>query len=74
MIKRLENVGGQNPIEAAKLGCKIYHGPYVYNFKDIYKLLLKLKIAEKVNNEFELAKKLISDLVSKNIGKKNFEN
>ena len=71
LIKRLENVGGQNPIEAAKLGCKIYHGPYVYNFKDIYKLLLKLKIAEKVNNEYELAKKLISDLESsKTIGKK----
>jgi len=29
MIKRLKNVGGQNPIEAAKLKCKIYHGPYV---------------------------------------------
>ena len=27
--------GGQNPIEAAKLDCKIYHGPYVYNFKEI---------------------------------------
>ena len=27
--------------DAAKLGCKIYHGPYVYNFHDIYKLLQK---------------------------------
>ena len=33
MIKKLENVGGQNPIEAAMLGCKVYHGPYVYNFR-----------------------------------------
>ena len=24
LIKKLENDGGQNPIDAAKLGCKIY--------------------------------------------------
>ena len=41
MIKKLKNDGGQNPIEAAKLGCKIYHGPYVYNFEEIYKILEK---------------------------------
>ena len=41
LIKKLENVGGQNPIDAAKLGCKIYHGPYVYNFKEIYEILQK---------------------------------
>ena len=27
-IKKLENDSGQNPLEAAKLRCKIYHGPY----------------------------------------------
>ena len=32
----------QNPIDAAKLGCKIYHGPYVYNFKEIYEILEKI--------------------------------
>ena len=31
----------QNPIEAAKLNCKIYHGPYVTNFSDIYEILAK---------------------------------
>ena len=31
----MESVGGQNPIEAVKLGCKVYHGPYVYNFEDL---------------------------------------
>ena len=61
MIKKLESVGGQNPIEAAKLGCKIYHGPYVYNFKDIYELLNKYKISEKINDEIELANKIIAD-------------
>ena len=38
MIKSLKHDGGQNPINAAKLGCKVYHGPYVYNFQDIYRL------------------------------------
>jgi 3-deoxy-D-manno-octulosonic-acid transferase len=31
--------GGQNPIEAAKLGAAILHGPYVANFGDIYAAL-----------------------------------
>ncbi len=62
MIKRLEKVGGQNPIEAAKLDCKIYHGPYVYNFEEIYKILNKNNISLVVNNHNELAKNLILDL------------
>jgi len=28
--------GGQNPIEPAKLGAAIIHGPYVHNFTDVY--------------------------------------
>ena len=28
--------GGQNPIEAIKLGASIVHGPHVFNFTDIY--------------------------------------
>ncbi len=66
MIKRLEKVGGQNPIEAAKLDCKIYHGPYVYNFKDIYKILEKDNISQVVNNHDELSKNLILDLENNN--------
>ena len=31
--------GGQNPIEAAKLGAAILHGPHVFNFADIYEAL-----------------------------------
>ena len=61
MIKKLQKVGGQNPIEAAKLGCKIYHGPHVYNFKEIYDLLKSYKISEEVNNEKDLSKKLEYD-------------
>ena len=62
MIKRLELVGGQNPIEAAKLGCKIYYGPYVYNFQEIYDLLTKFKVSEMVYNEKELSSKISADL------------
>ena len=62
MIKKLDAVGGQNPIEAAKMGCKIYHGPYVRNFKDVYELLNKYKISEEINNDIELSNKLEIDL------------
>mgnify|MGYP001311899443 FL=1 len=62
MIKKLEAVGGQNPIEAAKLGCKIYHGPYIYNFQEIYELFKKNKIAETIYNDNELATKISNDL------------
>ena len=58
----LHQDGGQNPIEAAKLGCKIYHGPYVYNFKEIYDLLRSYKISEKIYSDKELSEKLMSDL------------
>ena len=39
--------GGQNPLEAAKLGCKIIHGPHVSNFKEIYAKLKTLGISKK---------------------------
>jgi 3-deoxy-D-manno-octulosonic-acid transferase len=31
--------GGQNPIEAAKLGAAIVHGPHVWNFAEVYRAL-----------------------------------
>jgi len=31
--------GGQNPIEAIKLGTAIVHGPHVFNFTDVYDAL-----------------------------------
>tara|TARA_B110000881_G_scaffold220662_1_gene246595 strand:+ start:830 stop:2104 length:1275 start_codon:yes stop_codon:yes gene_type:complete len=60
-IKSKKNVSGQNPIEAAKFGCKIFHGPYVYNFQEIYGYLKSYGITEKVNNEIELAEKIIEN-------------
>ena len=62
IIKKLQNDSGQNPIDAAKLGCKIYHGPYIYNFKEIYKILEKNGISKRIGNYFELSDNLIKDL------------
>ncbi len=60
-LKKIENVSGQSPIDAANCGCKIYHGPFVYNFKDIYKILEQNKISKEIKTYHELAKNLISD-------------
>jgi|TARA_B110000211_G_C14071025_1_gene549976 3-deoxy-D-manno-octulosonic-acid transferase len=58
-VKKLKLIGGQNPIEAAKAGCRIFHGPYIYNFKEIYTLLNSYGISEQVNNVDELSHKLL---------------
>ena len=39
--------GGQNPLEAARYGAKILHGPNIDNFKDVYRLLNSLNISKK---------------------------
>jgi len=31
--------GGQNPIEPAKLGACVLHGPHVWNFAEVYRAL-----------------------------------
>ena len=64
IIKKLENDSGQNPIDAAKLRCKIYHGPYVYNFKEIYEILQKNNISKQIKTYEELSANLIKDLES----------
>ena len=53
------NRGGQNPLEAARYGAKILHGPNIDNFKDIYKTLSNLTISKKINNSQELASQII---------------
>ena len=57
--------GGQNPLEAARFGARILHGPNVDNFKDVYKLLKFLKISKQVNSSKKLAS-LISFKKNKN--------
>ena len=58
-LKKFEGEGGQNPIDAIKTGCHIYHGPYVSNFNDIYQFLDETELSEKTENYEILAKKLI---------------
>lgn len=47
--------GGQNPIEAVKLGAAILHGPHVWNFADIYSALDGAHGAEQVGDAARLA-------------------
>jgi 3-deoxy-D-manno-octulosonic-acid transferase len=47
--------GGQNPIEAAKLGAAILHGPHVWNFAEIYAALDQAHGAEEVADSPSLA-------------------
>jgi 3-deoxy-D-manno-octulosonic-acid transferase len=60
----LINRGGQNPIEAAYNNSIIFHGPYVYNFKEIYKLLEELNISFEIKSEADLVKILDEKLVN----------
>jgi 3-deoxy-D-manno-octulosonic-acid transferase len=47
--------GGQNPIEAAKLGAAVLHGPHVWNFNEIYSALDEAHGAEEVLDVNRLA-------------------
>ena len=51
--------GGQNPLEAARYGARILHGPNTDNFKDVYKLLKDFKISKQINTPTQLASSII---------------
>ena len=51
--------GGQNPLEAARYGAKILHGPHIQNFRDIYKKLKILKISKKITSPKRLASSIV---------------
>ena len=72
LIKKLKFVGGQNPIEAAKLDCNIYYGPYVYNFQEVYDFLETNKMAEQIYNEYDLSNSIMKKF--KNPKKIDYEN
>ena len=61
-MPKFEKAGGQSPIEAAFLGCKVYHGPFINNFKEVYEIFEKNNITRKVMNSKELSNLLIKDL------------
>ncbi|HEX5508196.1 MAG TPA: 3-deoxy-D-manno-octulosonic acid transferase [Pseudolabrys sp.] len=50
--------GGQNPIEAAKLGAAILHGPHVGNFAEIYAALDTANGARPIRSGKELAESI----------------
>ena len=50
--------GGQNPIEAIKLGASIVHGPHVFNFTDVYEALDGAGGAKQADTEEALVKQL----------------
>ena len=65
--------GGQNPLEAARYGCNILHGPNVSNFDEIYNFLNKNKISNKISNQKTIANKL-SKLFLKRTNSKKIKN
>ena len=69
-IKSLIMDSGQNPIEPARLGCKIFHGPNVSNFVEIYEYLRTLGVTKQVNNSNELSISLIEEF-EENKGEKS---
>ncbi|TPQ32671.1 3-deoxy-D-manno-octulosonic acid transferase [Bradyrhizobium guangdongense] len=50
--------GGQNPIEAIKLGASVIHGPHVFNFTDVYEALDGSGGARQADTQEALVKQL----------------
>ena len=64
--------GGQNPLEPAREGNFIIHGPNVSNFKEVYEMLKFLKIEKKINSIKELKKIILKKIdYNQNIKVKN---
>ena len=64
--------GGQNPLEAARYGCQILHGPNIWNFKEIYNLLESHNVSNKIVTANQLTHKVDQILNNKN-NSKNLE-
>jgi len=65
LLKKFKNDGGQNPILAAQMGCKIYHGPFISNFLDIYKFLNDKNFCKEIFSVDQLSDNLIHDFKAK---------
>jgi len=61
LVQSLINDSGQNPIEPARLGCKILHGPNVSNFVETYEYFKSLGITKEVSNCDDLALSLVNE-------------
>ena len=60
-----------NPLEAARLGCEIIHGPNISNFSEVYKLLRSFKMTRQVNSKSKALDTICNNFKSKrNLKKK----
>ncbi len=66
--------GGQNPLEAVRLNCNVLHGPYTYNFSEVYKLLKNLNLCFLVRHPNEVINHLSVIKFKKNKINKNVLN
>ena len=66
--------GGQNPLEAARYGCKVFHGPNISNFREIYEFLKNNNLSRKVVNDRNLTNLLLANFKKKNRHKKIIKN
>ena len=72
ILKRIEGKSGQSPIEPAQLGCKVYHGPYIYNFSDIYEILKNHGISQLIKNSEDLARNIVIDFNNTDLNERKF--
>ena len=61
--------GGQNPLEPARYGAKILHGPNVNNFREVYNFLRLLKISKQIKSSSQFAKEIVFKKKMKNVKK-----
>ena len=61
--KSLVPLGGQNPLEALRLGCAIIHGPHMMNFQWITDQMINSGLSIQIQNADEL-ETTISNLLS----------
>ena len=64
--------GGQNPLEAARYGCQILHGPNIWNFKEIYNLLKTNKMSYKVTTSLQFNLK-VKQMINKGKNSNNLQ-
>ncbi|MBT3558134.1 MAG: 3-deoxy-D-manno-octulosonic acid transferase [Rhodospirillales bacterium] len=66
--------GGQNPFEAARIGCAVIFGPQMSNFVELSATMLAAKAATQVANADELGKLVEQQIMDQQIVAKNVYN
>ena len=61
LIGSLAKDSGQNPIEPARVGCKILHGPNISNFIEIYKYLHTLGVTKQILSSEDIGVAVINE-------------